>query len=183
VISLSQAVRPYSFCHCCGSPYQGAPVWPRQCQVCGTEVFLNTVPVAILLAPTADDGLAVIRRGIEPGKGGLALPGGYREGTGDGKTPWMTWQETAVDEFEDETKIKGVVTPDRVIHFDTRSAFGGTRDIITGRFDGVVDPTRFVPNPEATELVVIHDPTEMAFENNTEVVNLYFAWLAQQRAS
>jgi hypothetical protein len=47
----------------------------------------------------------------------------------------------------------------------------------------VVDPTRFVPNPEATELVVIYGPTEMAFENNTEVVDLYFAWLAQQRAS
>lgn len=58
----------------------------------------NPVPVVVVLVPV-DDGLLVVRRGIEPGKGLLALPGGYLEAH-------ETWQEGGAREVREETGVE-----------------------------------------------------------------------------
>ncbi len=60
--------------------------------------FLNPLPVAVMLVPAAG-GLVVIRRGIEPAKGLLALPGGYIN-LGE------SWQQAAARELFEETGIR-----------------------------------------------------------------------------
>ena len=65
------------FCHNCGAPYDTL-VWPRQCLSCGNFTYKNPTPVAVLLQPV-DDGLLVVKRGIDPGMGLWALPGGYMD--------------------------------------------------------------------------------------------------------
>ena len=64
--------------HCgyCGQAFTPDAPWPRTCAHCGQISYLNPVPVAVALVPV-DDGLLIVRRAIEPGRGLLALPGGY----------------------------------------------------------------------------------------------------------
>ncbi|MBI1877066.1 MAG: hypothetical protein HYR94_02315 [Chloroflexi bacterium] len=65
-----------SHCSYCGSPFAESQPWPRACVRCGNVTFRNPAPVAVVLLPV-EDGLLVIRRGIEPQRGQLALPGGF----------------------------------------------------------------------------------------------------------
>src|SRR5688500_14088532 len=93
--------------HCthCGAPFT-VPAYPRVCAGCGERTWQNPLPVAVMLAPVriaggtgpGGTGIVVVRRGIEPGYGELALPGGFME-TGE------SWQEAAVRELREETAI------------------------------------------------------------------------------
>jgi 8-oxo-dGTP diphosphatase len=69
------------FCSACGTAYVAREAYPRRCPepACGLEVWANPIPVAVTLVPVIDGartGLLVVRRGIEPGRGRLALVGG-----------------------------------------------------------------------------------------------------------
>ena len=69
---------PHAYCHVCGARYtiKEAQTWPRSCGVCKNQTWRNPLPVVVVLIPV-EDGLLTVRRGIEPQKGHLALPGGY----------------------------------------------------------------------------------------------------------
>ena len=68
--------RKNSHCSYCGRPFAEGQPWPRTCAGCARVSYLNPLPVAVLLLP-AGGGLLCVRRAIEPGKGLLALPGGF----------------------------------------------------------------------------------------------------------
>lgn len=74
-----------SFCSYCGAASQAPPgKYPRTCQNadCGVVLYANPIPVSVVLLPCQHEGrtgLLVIRRGIEPRRGHLALPGGFVE--------------------------------------------------------------------------------------------------------
>src|SRR5512141_2812144 len=87
----------HAHCGYCGARFTPATAWPRLCHGCGNTSYLNPIPVVVLLVP-AGDGVVVVRRGIEPARGTLTLPGGYM-GIGE------TWQEAGVGELEEETGI------------------------------------------------------------------------------
>ncbi|MFZ0545629.1 MAG: NUDIX domain-containing protein, partial [Candidatus Promineifilaceae bacterium] len=65
-------------CSYCGRPFSPDQPWPRTCSHCHNTTFVNPIPVAVLLQPVGEK-LLVVRRGIEPGNGKLALPGGFME--------------------------------------------------------------------------------------------------------
>lgn len=95
---------PDSFCSRCGTQFEDVATYPRVCPNpdCRAETYANPVPVAVVLLPVSHDGrtgLLVIRRGIEPGKGKLALPGGFVD-AGE------TWQRAAAREILEETHIQ-----------------------------------------------------------------------------
>ncbi len=65
------------------------------------EVWANPIPVSVVLVPVVHDdreGLLVVRRGIEPGLGKLAIVGGFLEET-------ETWQEGGARELREETSV------------------------------------------------------------------------------
>ncbi len=71
-----------TFCSYCGTAYAPPLSYPRTCPGCKTTIWANPIPVSVVLVPVvanARTGLLVIRRGIEPGKGKLALAGGFIE--------------------------------------------------------------------------------------------------------
>jgi ADP-ribose pyrophosphatase YjhB (NUDIX family) len=155
--------------HCtfCGTAYpNGIAGWPRSCGHCRNTSYRNPLPVAVVLQPVGD-GLLVIRRGIEPRKGFLALPGGYV----DFNEPW---QHAAVRELHEETGI--VADPAAVTLFDLRSATDNTLVIfaLTPPL-ALADLAAFEPTDETTERAVVEKPAELAFPLHTDVMLAYFA--------
>jgi ADP-ribose pyrophosphatase YjhB (NUDIX family) len=65
-------------------------------------VWANPIPVSVVLVPVVSGGrtgLLVVRRGIEPGRGKLAIVGGFLE-------EHETWQEGGAREVREETGVK-----------------------------------------------------------------------------
>lgn len=154
-----------SHCSFCGAAFAPDQVWPRTCGSCSQTTYLNPVPVAVLLLPVGD-GLLTVRRDIEPGKGKLALPGGYI-GLGE------SWQQAAAREAWEETGAQ--VDPANVRDFRVLSAPDGTVLIFgVSAPIAAADLPPFTPCAETSERVVLKAPEELAFPLHSRVVEEYF---------
>ncbi len=155
----------HAHCSYCGTAFAPDLAWPRRCDHCHHTSFINPLPVAVLLLPV-DDGLLAVRRGIPPGMGKLALPGGYID-VGE------SWQAACARELIEETDI--AVDAAEVEEFMVRSAPDGTLLIF-----GLARPRReadlplFAPRPEASERLIVTQPQPMAFSTHTEAVDRFF---------
>ena len=154
-----------TFCSFCGTRFGGRS-YPRECGNCGQITYRNPLPVAVAIVPV-DGGVIAIRRGIDPQKGQLALPGGYIE-FGE------SWQEAAARELLEETRIR--VGAELIEQFLVRSAPDG-KVLVFGLAPPVPATVleSWVATPEALELVVIREPLELAFQLHTEALRRYFA--------
>ncbi len=151
-----------SHCSFCGHPFGVRQPWPRVCDRCGAVSYRNPLPVVVLLLPVDDDGVLVIRRGERPKKGQLALPGGFIE-VGE------SWQEAAVRELREETRVR--LKSSVVREYRVRSATDGTL-IIFGIAPAVqeADLPPFTPTAEVEERVVLRAPASLAFDLHTDAV-------------
>jgi ADP-ribose pyrophosphatase YjhB (NUDIX family) len=155
-------------CSYCGRAFAPDQAWPRHCAGCANITYRNPLPVAVLLLPV-DGGLLCIRRDIEPGKGKLALPGGFID-VGE------TWQEAAARELFEEAGI--TIDPEEVRDFRTLSSRLGDNTILilgVARERRSADLPVFKPTNETSECVIIKGPEELAFPLHTQAVNEYFA--------
>ena len=156
-----------SHCSWCGAEFPEGLGWPRQCVECGQMSYKNPLPVAVGLVPVGDQGLLMVRRDIDPGKGALALPGGFIE-IGE------SWQEACAREVFEETQLQ--LDPDSIEDFCVLSAPDGTV-LIFGLAEAVdpADVPEFEPTPEASERVVLAELTEeLAFPLHTDAARLWF---------
>jgi ADP-ribose pyrophosphatase YjhB (NUDIX family) len=155
-----------SHCSYCGTRFAAA-AWPRTCTSCNNVSYRNPLPVAVLLLPV-DDGLLVIRRGIEPGRGLLALPGGFID-VGE------SWQTAAARELFEETGIRAGV--EEITPFGVHSNADGSILLVFGlaRRRTTVELPLFIPNEETLERLVISGAEEMAFPLHTRAVSDYFS--------
>lgn len=154
-----------SHCSHCGHPFVVDQPWPRTCDNCGRMSFLNPLPVVVMLVPV-DDGLLLIRRGIEPGRGKWAFPGGFVD-LGE------TWQEAGAREVFEETHLE--IDPAEIREFQVRSAPDGTLLIF-----GLAMPREsaalpsFTATNETTERAVRRELADMAFELHTRAGEAFF---------
>lgn len=91
-----------SHCSACGTAFPAHPGYPKTCPSCGFMVWANPIPVSVVLVPVARagrTGLLVVRRGIEPGRGRLAIVGGFLE-------DHETWQQGGARETFEETGVR-----------------------------------------------------------------------------
>ncbi|HEX6683190.1 MAG TPA: NUDIX domain-containing protein [Candidatus Limnocylindrales bacterium] len=152
----------YRFCGCCGTEFVDQS-WPRLCAGCGQYTYRGPKPLVKAVVPVVGGRLMVARRNIEPGKGGLELPGGHME-LGE------TWQEGMVRELREETGL--IFEPGDVTLHSVRSI--GEFVTVFGLLPEIVDlPT--VPTEEASEFLAIDRWVEMEFPSHNALVAEYFA--------
>lgn len=154
-----------SHCSFCGNRFEEQQPWPRACSACKQISYRNPLPVAVALVPV-DKGLLTVRRGIEPRKGLLALPGGYIN-LGE------SWQDAAAREVFEETQIK--INAQTIADFRVKSAPDGTV-LIFGLSEACPAEalSAFTPTLESSDLVIIREPVELAFPIHSEMAKAYF---------
>lgn len=158
-----------SHCSYCGTPFSPAAGWPRSCAACGGITYRNPLPVAVALLPVraaAGTGLVVVRRAIEPGRGLLALPGGFVD-LGE------TWQQAVVRELDEETGIEA--SADDVRLADALSGDTGHL-LVFGLLPerAAEDLPPVVATEETDDREILLAPAELAFPLHTEAVRNWF---------
>lgn len=163
-----------TFCSYCGTKYEEPLAYPRTCASCKTTIWANPIPVAVVLVPIVRGdrtGLLVVRRGIEPGKGKLAIVGGFVEEN-------ETWQVGGAREMREEVGIdidakrlepfyfvSTEPRPNRVLLFSIAPPMA-EREL-----------TPFVPNAETMERTVIFAEdgfADFAFPLHAEAARRFF---------
>jgi ADP-ribose pyrophosphatase YjhB (NUDIX family) len=133
------------FCSRCGSElvFGAIPGEDRErlaCDNCGHIVYVNP-RLVVTTFPITDAGeIVLIRRGIEPGKGAWAQPGGFLEVD-------ETVHEAAIRETREETGL--LVQPGEIIGLYTRLE----ASVVTIAFEARIVGGTAAPTPEASEVV------------------------------
>lgn len=160
-----------AYCSFCGQPFTPNQAWPRTCATCHNTTFLNPLPVTVMLVPV-DNGLLLIRRGIEPNKGKLALPGGFVD--------WgESWQEAGAREVYEEAGV--TLDPAQIRLFSAHSTPNKANILLFGLAAPLSASTLppFTATAETTERVIITAPTELAFPLHTQAMREFFAQQVQ----
>lgn len=132
------------FCSRCGTelrhgPLEGEDRLRSSCPACGHVAYVNPRLVVTTLPLTEDGRIVLLRRGIEPGLGGWAQPGGFLEVD-------ETVAEAAVRETLEETGL--VVHPGEIVGLYTRLEAA----VVVLAFEAHVVGGRAAPTPEALEV-------------------------------
>ncbi len=141
-----------NFCSNCGSALRlgaidGEDRDRLSCAVCGHIAYVNPRLVVTTLPVTDGGQLVLLRRGIEPGRGAWAQPGGFLEVD-------ETVHEAAIRETREETGL--VVEPGEIIGLYTRLEAA----VVTVAFEARVVGGSPAPTREALEIATF-DPTEI----------------------
>lgn len=153
-----------SYCSYCGHRFDADQDWPRRCRRCHSTSYRNPLPVTVVLLPV-EEGVLVVRRDIEPGRGQLALPGGFIE------LP-ESWQEAGARELQEETGVS--ISPQTLDVYRVYSAPDGTLLIfaLAPPWSGPLPP--FEGDEESSARLVIREPQPMAFSLHTRVLREFF---------
>ncbi len=132
------------FCARCGVELQFGAVAGEDrerlvCPGCGFIAYVNPRLVVTTLPVTDDGRLILLRRGIEPGRGWWAQPGGFLEVD-------ETVAEAAVRETREETGL--LVEPGEIVGLYSRLEAA----VVVIAFEARVVGGTFRPNPEALEI-------------------------------
>ena len=163
-----------TYCSFCGAAFTTSS-YPRQCDGCQTTIWSNPIPVVVVLQPVQKagrKGLLVVRRGIEPRRGQLALVGGFLEAH-------ETCREGGAREMREETGV--IVEPSTLRPF----WFSSTEPLPTrvllfvegAPLDAAALPAAVV-NPETTARGLVFGPSGLdeifAFALHTRAAERFF---------
>ena len=155
---------PDRYLHCtfCGARFIRGQPWPRLCAACGELSYLNPKPVAVAVQPVGG-GLLVVRRGYDPARGRLALPGGFIE-VGE------SWQQAMVRELEEET---GVVADVRTVRLYDTVSTGDDTLLVVGLLPPIDSRPDFTPTEEIPAIDVLTEPGPLAFPPHTALATRF----------
>ena len=133
--------------------------------------FRNPTPVVVGLIPIKTRagriGLLLVRRNIEPGKGQLALPGGYLE--------IEEWRAGLSREIRKELNVN--IQPDEFVIRNVVSGRNNEVLLIIAQAECLVLASElepFCPNHEVSERVIIQASTKLAFPSHTQAATEWF---------
>ena len=152
-----------NFCSRCGTGlrFGSVPGEDRQrlaCSGCGHVAYINPRLVVTTLPITDSGQIILIRRGIEPGLGSWAQPGGFLEVD-------ETVNQAAIRETWEETGL--LVEPGQIVGLYTRLE----AMVVTIVFEARIVGGTAAPTPEASEIVAFAPESipwpEIAFRTTT----------------
>ena len=144
-----------NYCSRCGGPLALGPL-PEEdrdrlaCARCGFIAYVNPRLVVTTLAVTEAGEVVLLRRGIEPGRGGWAQPGGFLEVD-------ETVTEAAVRETFEETGL--VVAPGEIVGLYSRLEAA----VVVLVFEASIVGGSFRTNTEALEIAAFR-PEDIPWE-------------------
>ncbi len=97
-------IKRFKFCPFCAEPLAPRHLQGRErliCDKCGWVNYVNPLPVVACLVLDPAGKILLIRRGVEPAKGAMALPGGFFE---QEESP----EEAGRRELKEETGLDGI---------------------------------------------------------------------------
>jgi 8-oxo-dGTP diphosphatase len=133
------------------------------CRQCGRVHYRNPLPVVVGVLSRRDGKILLIRRGIDPGKGKWALPGGFME---EDESP----EEAVLREIEEEIGIKGELAGLIGVYGSTSELWGPV--IIIG-YKIMVQSRSYFPGKEVSEVKSFpknHLPP-LAFSSHREIIS------------
>jgi ADP-ribose pyrophosphatase YjhB (NUDIX family) len=141
-----------NYCSRCGAELRFGSVEGEDrdrlaCSACGHVAYVNPRLVVTTIPVTDDGKVVLLRRGIEPGRGSWAQPGGFLEVD-------ETVTEAAIRETFEETGL--TVGPGEIVGLYTRLEAA----VVVIAFEARVIGGAFTPNPEALEIQAF-DPTDI----------------------
>lgn len=133
-----------NYCSRCGAELRFGSVEGEDrdrlaCPDCGHIAYVNPRLVVTTIPVTADGKVVLLRRGIEPGRGSWAQPGGFLEVD-------ETVTEAAIRETFEETGL--TVAPGEIVGLYTRLEAA----VVVIVFEALVTGGSFTANPEALEI-------------------------------
>ena len=162
------------FCSRCGAPlvFGTIPGEDRDrlgCSACGHIAYVNPRLVVTTFPVTETGELVLIRRGIEPGKGQWAQPGGFLEVD-------ETVHEAAIRETLEETGL--LVEPGEIVGLYTRLE----ASVVTIVFEARIVGGTATPTVEASEIVAFA-PKEIPWSGIAFRTTMWALrdWLARRR--
>ncbi|MFN8459335.1 MAG: NUDIX hydrolase [Anaerolineae bacterium] len=167
VASLRQG---YKFCPRCSQPMVDRPVYGRIRRVCSDPTckfvqFIDPKVGSAVLAVDGDNRVLLVRRGVDPGRGGWCMPGGFIE---LGETP----QAAAIRECQEESGFEVEITGLIDVYYYENFRGSGLLIIYKGYITGGTPQ----PGDDAEEIGFFGPdelPDNMAFASNVQALT---AW-------
>jgi ADP-ribose pyrophosphatase YjhB (NUDIX family) len=166
--------RTLNYCSSCGASLQFGSIAGEDrdrlsCPECGHIAYVNPRLVVTALPITEAGRLVLLRRGIEPGQGRWAQPGGFLEID-------ETVHEAAIRETREETGL--IIEPGEIIGLYTRLEAA----VVTIAFESRVVGGSAGPTPEALE-VVEFDPEDIPWPDLAFRTTMWMLrdWIARRR--
>jgi hypothetical protein len=162
-----------TYSSCCGIKFEDTS--KMVCSGCQTEFWVNPVPVVLVLQPVLFDdgrvGLTLNRRGeVVHATGGIALPGGYMEIESCNEAGAREWEEEGMGTL-DPNSLK----PFAELPYESVSEGRQLLIFLEAPAVSFDELPEFIPNPEATERVIVFETEGMCFPAHVKAGDLFFA--------
>ncbi len=156
-----------TFCSYCGFKFSELDPFPKKCDNCKQITYINPIPVCVMIVPYKS-GIMGVRRGIQPGKGMPALPGGFVDGG-------ESWQEAGARELWEEIQVR--ISPNSIQEFAVHSTEDKRLILIFGISKQITSENllQFTPSEEAIERLILNGSESLAFPLHEEMMKKYFS--------
>ncbi len=164
-----EPVAVLDFCSTCGHDLrQLRGVWPKECPntACKT-VHYHPVHTVVLGLIYDDQGPLIIQRGIEPGKGGWAFPGGYQN-YGE------TIEQAAIREIWEEIGI--TVEPAALQYFGSALSNTGNKSLVffVARVPDLEQQPRRLCPTETLDSAIATTGSQLCFPSHQDMLAKFF---------
>lgn len=148
-----------TYCIKCGTQHQSVK-FPKKCDHCSHEMYINPIPVAVVLVKT-NKGVMLVKRAIPPQIGHWALPGGF---INEGETA----QEAGRRELKEET---GLDYQGPLLLMEVASS-SNRKQMMVFFTTEIIDVSNYLfqANEEASEVKFVSQIETLAFETHTQIL-------------